>query len=463
MFFDKATYISRRLELIKKLGSGIIIIPGNAESARNFKANTYFFSQDSTFLYYTGINQPDLTLVLDCDSGTSLLFGDEATIDHTIWMGPQESLKDTALKVGISKVLGVKKLYSYIKDCGVKSNIHYLPIYQPSTLLFMSDLLGKSIKEIHLNVSVDLIQAVISQREIKSASEIQELEKALDVTRTMHLKVMNSIKVGQKESNLLGTVESSAIKDGVRTAYQPIVSVQGQILHNFNYTNTLKKGQLLLGDFGGQSLSGYAGDITRTLPTSGKFTTKQKEVYQIVLEAQHQAIQMLKPEVFFKDAHFTACCAIVDGLKEIGLMKGDTQEAVKSGAHALVFPHGLGHMIGLDVHDMESLGENYVGYDHEVSKSDQFGLKSLRLGKRLKQGFTITVEPGIYFNPELFYYWKSNNKHHEAFLNFNKIESYLDFGGIRIEDEYTVTEYGSELIGHYIPKKVSELEQIIGD
>ena len=274
---------------------------------------------------------------------------------------------------------------------------------------------------------------------------------------------MSITKAGKRESNLVGAIENTIITNGSCTAYPPIVTVQGQILHNFNYNNELKKGQLLLGDFGASSHSGYAGVITRTIPVSGNFTEKQKEIYQIVLEAQNRAIEILKPNELFKDVHLASCMTIVDGLKDLGLMKGDTYEAVAAGAHALFFPHGLGHMIGLDVHDMESLGENYVGYNDEVSKSDQFGLKSLRLGKRLKQGFTITIEPGIYFIPELFNDWKFNNKKCAPFLNFDKIESYLDFGGIRIEDEYVITENGNKILGQYIPKKISEIEQIMID
>lgn len=463
MFFNKETYTSRRLELIKKTGKGIIILPGNGECARNFKANTYFFVQDSSFLYYTGINLPDLILVLNCETGESILFGNEASFDHKIWMGHQESLKDKAIKIGIISVLEVNKLFDYIKNYSVKSNIHYLPTYRSSTTIFLSQLLDKSINEINAKISIDLINAVVSQREIKCVLEIQELEKALDITREIHLKVMSITKAGKKESNLVGAIENTITTQGSYTAYPPIVTVQGQILHNFNYTNELKKGQLLLGDFGACSHSGYAGDITRTIPVSGKFTVKQKEIYQIVLDAQNKAVELLKPNVLFKDVHLASCMTIVDGLKNIGLMKGDTEEAVAAGAHALFFPHGLGHMIGLDVHDMESLGENYVGYDDEVSKSDQFGLKSLRLGKRLKQGFTVTIEPGMYFIPELINDWKSNNKKCAPFFNFDKIESYLDFGGIRIEDEYVITEKGSEILGKYIPKKISEIEQIMLD
>lgn len=299
-------------------------------------------------------------------------------------MGHQESLKDKAIKIGIISVLEVNKLFDYIKNYSVKSNIHYLPTYRSSTSIFLSQLLDKSINEINAKISIDLINAVVSQREIKCVLEIQELEKALDITREIHLKVMSITKAGKKESNLVGAIENTITTQGSYTAYPPIVTVQGQILHNFNYTNELKKGQLLLGDFGACSHSGYAGDITRTIPVSGKFTVKQKEIYQIVLDAQNKAVELLKPNVLFKDVHLASCMTIVDGLKNIGLMKGDTEEAVAAGAHALFFPHGLGHMIGLDVHDMESLGENYVGYDDEVSKSDQFGLKSLRLGKRLK-------------------------------------------------------------------------------
>lgn len=462
MSFDKDIYINRRLELIKKVGKGIIVLPGNSESARNFKANTYFFVQDSSFLYYTGLNNlPDLVLVMNCETGESILFGDEVSLEHTIWMGAQELLSEKAHKAGINNVYETSKLSNFIKEHLHKSKIHYLPPYRSSTTLLLSYLLGISVDEVSTNTSKPLIDAIVSQREIKSSQEVYELEKALDLAKEMHLEVITKASSRQTEANLVGLLESSAISNGSRTAYPPIVSIQGQILHNFNYTNDLQKGQLLLGDFGGLSKHGYASDITRTIPVSGKFTSKQKEIYQIVLNAQKEAVKMLKPDVFFKDIHLASCHKIAEGLKDLGLMKGNIQEAVAAGAHALFFPHGLGHMIGLDVHDMENLGENNVGYDNEISKSDQFGLKSLRLGKRLKKGFTITVEPGIYFIPELFYHWKSNNKECTPFLNFPIIESYLDFGGIRIEDEYLITEKDGNLLGKPIPKEVHEIEQLM--
>jgi Xaa-Pro aminopeptidase len=459
MIFKKETYISRRIELLKKVGKGIIVLPGNTESPRNFKANTYFFVQDSSFLYYTGINEPNLVLVLNCDTGESIIFGDEASLEHNIWMGSKMTLQEVCKNVGINNVFALNKLFPYCSLSSLK--IHYLPPYRSETIIFLSKLLGTRLDTIEANISVDLIKAIVSQREIKSSEEIQELDKALNLTRKMHLEVMNNTKVGQKESNLVGILESISVSQGSRTAYPPIVSVQGQILHNFNYTNVLKEGELLLGDFGASSISGYAGDITRTIPTSGKFSNKQKEIYQIVLEAQKKAINMLKPDILFKDVHLASSISIVEGLKDLGLMRGNTEEAVQKGAHALFFPHGLGHMIGLDVHDMENLGENYVGYDDEVLKSAQFGLKSLRLGKKLKEGFVLTVEPGIYFIPELFYDWKQNNKQCAPFLNFDKIESYLDFGGIRVEDEYVISKNGNTLIGEYIPKEISELEEIM--
>ncbi|MBO0356183.1 MULTISPECIES: aminopeptidase P family protein [Flavobacteriaceae] len=461
MFFDKETYVNRRSELIKKIGSGIIVLPGNSESARNFKANTYFFVQDSSFLYYMGINLPDLVLVLNCETGESILFGNEVSLEHTIWIGPQEPLRSKAYNVGVYKVLSFDKLSDYIKDYLNITKIHFLPPYRISTTLLLSNLVGLSIREVSVNSSKELIDAVVSQREIKSSEEIDELEQAIGITKEMHVKVISKAKPGLKESDLVGALESSAISAGGRTAYPPIVSIQGQILHNINYTNELRRGQLLLGDFGGLSSSGYAGDITRTIPVSGKFSAKQKEIYQIVLDAQKRAIEMLEPNVLYRDVHLAACYKLAEGLKDLGLMKGDVKDAVATGAHALFFPHGLGHMIGLDVHDMESLGENNVGYDTEVLKSEQFGLKSLRLGKRLKEGFTITVEPGIYFIPELFHEWKSNNVECAPFLNFPTIESYLDFGGVRIEDEYVITRSGSNLIGEYIPKEISEIEQIM--
>ncbi|WP_335965464.1 M24 family metallopeptidase [Galbibacter sp. PAP.153] len=325
----------------------------------------------------------------------------------------------------------------------------------------MSTLLGVDVNGVPSGMSPELVHAIVSQREIKSSDEVDGLEEALGTTKKMHENVMRQAAPGKTETYLMGLVEQTALSKGARTAYSPIVSVRGEILHNFNYGNTLREGQLLLGDFGALMPSGYTGDITRTIPTSGTFSTQQKEVYQIVLNAQERAVQMLQPGTLFKAVHLAACTEIVEGLTNLGLMRGNAEAAVEAGAHTLFYPHGLGHMIGLDVHDMENLGEEYVGYDTTVKKSKEFGLKSLRLGKSLKQGFVVTIEPGIYFIPELFHHWKSTNHPCSEFLNYDKISSYLDFGGIRIEDEYLVHEDGGRLLGAPIPKQVQEVEDIM--
>lgn len=460
MAFNVDTYRARRQGLIKKVGKGFILLPGNSDSPRNFEHNPYFFTQDSTFLYYTGISTPDLLLLLDCESGDSVLFGNEASLDHKIWMGPSESLVEKGERCGLSKIYPLKELSDWGGQFS-KRKVHYLPPYRSDQTMLLATILGAKIGSIVSGTSIELIKAVISQREIKSTEEIHQMVEAVEMTKKMHVNVMKSTVLGKTERYLMSLVEQTALSEGGRAAYSPIVSVRGEILHNLNYNNKLKEGQLLLGDFGAMIDSGYAGDITRTIPASGKFSNKQKEIYQIVLNAQEKAVQMLMPGISFKEVHLAACAEIVNGLKDLGLMKGNTADAVATGAHALFFPHGLGHMIGLDVHDMENLGEENVGYDADLKKSKEFGLKSLRLGKNLREGFVITVEPGIYFIPELYHYWKSSNHTCSEFLNYDKISDYLDFGGVRIEDEYVIKTEGSQLLGNAIPKTIDEVETVM--
>ena len=454
--FNKEIYISRREALAKQVCEGIIIMPGNGELPRNFKANTYFFVQDSNFLYYAGIDDANLVLVIDCISGKSILFGNEITFEETIWMGKELSLSAKGEKVGIDEVQSISKLEDYVRR--LKKKIHFLPTYRTDTTLLLSELLQIPFKNVDSLASDKLIKSIISQREIKDEFEIKEMEVAHSWTRKMHLSVMKYAQAEISEFELVGTIKGIAVKEGGRAAYPPILTVQGQVLHNFKHRNKLRNGQLLLGDFGAESTSHYSADITRTIPVSGQFDTKQKQIYQIVLDAQRQGIEMLKEGVLFIDIHLSSCLAIANGLKDLGLMKGDMNEAVSKGVHALFFPHGLGHMIGLDVHDMESLGEVLVGYDDEITKQHQFGLKSLRLGKRMKKGFVVTIEPGIYFIPELIEEWKSSRADMHAFLNFNEIMKYVDFGGIRIEDECVITENGNEILGAPLPKTIEDIE-----
>lgn len=459
--FSSKTYIDRRHHLSSSIkDKGIVLIFGNEESPMNYTDNTYAFRQDSNFLYFAGLNQAHLALSIDLETGESVLFGNELSLDHIVWMGPQPSLKEQAALVGINKVINYQDGLNSIQSAYENGrNIHYLPPYRTDRLLLISQLLGKTVEEIQKEVSIELCKSVISLRSYKSQEEITEMEKAVNITKAMHIAAIKTAKVGQKEAHIAGVVEGIAIGGGGRLSYPCIATINGHILHNHYHGNELKEGDLLLLDSGASATSMYAGDITRTFPISSTFNDQQKEVYKIVLDAQVQTIKALKPGVPFLDLHLLAATIITDGLKALGLMKGDTQEAVAQGAHALFFPHGLGHMIGLDVHDMEDLGEDLVGYDDEIKRSKQFGLNALRLGKRLEEGFVVTIEPGIYFIPVLIDQWQEEKKHLD-FICYDNLEEYRNFGGIRIEDNIQITANGYHILGEPIPKSVDDIEHL---
>ena len=449
-------YLNRIQKLIASVEKGIIILPGNTNSPINYKDNYYPFRQDSNFLYFIGINQPDLAVVIDCEARNVILFGNEHSMDDIIWMGESPTLKEQAAAIGITKVMPLQTIYDFVKS---SNQIHYLPPYRGENKIFLSGLLQKSIPEIENGFSKQLIEAVVQLRSVKDTTELRELEKAVNISGLMHVAAMSKARIGQSESYLAGLVESIAIEKGAGTSYPTILTMDGQILHNHNHHGILSEGRMVIGDFGASALSLYAGDITRTFPVSPKFTLKQKEIYAIVLDALESSIAAIRPNVRYRDIHLQAAKIIFEGLKNIGLTKGDAEEAVHTGAHALFFPHGLGHMIGLDVHDMEDLGEDFVGYNDQITRSTQFGLKSLRLAKELVQHNTLTVEPGIYFIPQLIAKWKFEQKH-ENFICYEKLGDYLDFGGIRIEENVCVTATGAMIIGQPIPKSIVEIEQI---
>ena len=458
--FRPTTYTNRRNQLKKQFNSGILLFPGNMDSPMNYKDNIYHFRQDSTFLYFFGIDQPGLITVMDIDQDECILFGNELTVDDIVWLGQHASIKELASKVGITDTRPTKELQGYLKKASSSSKpIHYLPPYRAEKKIRLHQWLEIPVNEVDGKASMTLTKAVIGLRSIKTAEEIVEMEKAVNTTAEMHLLSMKNAKPGILESELTGMVHGKAISDGGDLAYPIILTVNGQTLHNHYHGNVLKSGQLLLGDFGAATSMHYAGDITRTFPVDPVFTNRQKEIYEIVLKSEVESIASLKPGITYRSVHLEAARIIAEGLRDLGLMKGDMNAAVAAGAHALFFPHGLGHMIGLDVHDMEDLGEDLVGYDETVKRSDQFGLAYLRLGRELKNGFVITVEPGIYFIPELIDQWKAEGKFKD-FLNYDKIESYKDFGGIRIEDNVLINESGHQILGNPIPKSVEEVESV---
>lgn len=450
--FDATAYTQRRQQLKQQIGSGLILLLGNDEAGMNFADNWYPFYQDSTFRYYFGLDLAGLTGVIDVDRDEVILFGPEQSIDDVVWTGPLPSLSSLAEQVGVSKVLPTKKIADYLQ--GV-ANIHYLPPYRPEHELKLYTWTGKAT----LEPSVKLIEAVVAQRSVKSEAEVAEIEKAVTYTSRMHRSVMQFAREGMKEHEVASEAVRYAEASGNQLSFPLICTTQGQILHNHYRGNTLQAGDMLLFDGGIQTAAGYAGDMTRTFPVSGTFSEKQRELYQVVLDAHEAAMAALKPGMLFKDIHLLACRKLTDGLKQIGLMRGDTEEAVRAGAHTMFFQCGLGHMMGMDVHDMENLGEQYVGYTPEMRKSTKFGLKSLRLGRALEPGFVVTVEPGIYIIPELID-MRRNDKVAQQFINFELLNSYRDFGGIRIEDDLLITNNGSRLLGEPLERAVSDVEAI---
>jgi Xaa-Pro aminopeptidase len=458
--FEANIYVQRRNRLKGQLKSGVILFLGNEESPMNFLDNPYRFRQDSSFLYFFGLDSPGLAGVIDVDEDKDIIFGTDVDLNDIIWMGPQPLLKDRAMKVGISETAPPEKLDEMLKRALQRGKkVHFLPPYRPETFLKIEKLLGIQFAVVKEFVSVELIKAVVEQRSIKIKEEIEEIEVALNITYQMQTAAMKMAKPGVNEKEIAGKMEGIALSHGCPLAFPMILTINGQILHNHYQGNILKEGQLLVNDSGSASPRHYPSDITRTVPVGGKFAQQQKEIYELVLKGQETAIQSIAPGIKYRDVHLKVAKTIAYGLKDLGLLKGNVEEAFKEGAHALFFPHGTGHMLGLDVHDMESLGEDFVGYDETTQRSDQFGFAQLRLGRELHPGFVLTVEPGIYFIPALIDKWKKE-KEFTQFINYDEAEQYRNFGGIRIEDDVLVTDSGSRVLGKPIPKKVEEVEEI---
>lgn len=458
--FKSEVYIRRREELRKKMKSGLALFIGNVEAPMNYPDNTYHFRQDSDFLYFFGLDISGLIGVMDFDSGKDRIFGNDFDMDDIIWMGPQPTVRDLALKCGISDTLPLSKLEGVIRDAtDKKRKVHFLPPYRGETKMTLGSLLKENPCQMKTLASPYLIKSVISMRSIKEKIEVEEIEKALEIAFEMHVTSMKMCKPGVREQEIFGAIEGIALAKGGGTSFPIILSINGQTLHNHQHDNILKKGKMMVTDAGAETNLHYSSDITRTTPVGGKFSSLQKDIYEIVLKANSDAILAAKPGISNRDLHLMACRIIASGMKALGLMKGDTDEAVAAGAHALFMPHGLGHMMGLDVHDMEALGENNIGYNEEVRRSDQFGLAFLRFALPYKPGHVFTVEPGIYFIPELINLWKSEGKFRQ-FINYSKIADYMSIGGIRIEDNVLITEKGHKLLGKPIPKTVKEIETV---
>ena len=457
--FETSVYKNRRARLKEKVKSGLVLILGNGEAPANYTDNTYKFRQDSSFLYFFGLNQPGFAGVIDIDSGDEYIFGNDVDMDDIIWMGPQPSVKDMAARVGVSKTAPFARLADCMKTAISQGRrIHFLPPYRFRNMLLLEELLGIRPALVKNYASLELIKAVVDLRSVKEPCEIEEITKACNIGYEMHTAAMRNCKPGVKEQYIAGLIEGIAASYGSMVSFPVILSQNGETLHNHDHSQILQEGRMMLTDAGAEEVSHYCSDFTRTVPVGGKFLTRQKEVYNIVLAANNKAIEIAKPGVTYQYVHLEVCKVLAQGLKDLGLMKGDVNEAVAAGAHALFMPHGLGHMMGLDVHDMENLGEVYVGYDGQP-KSTEFGRKSLRLGRKLEPGFVLTIEPGVYFIPELMDLWRGQNKFTE-FINYEKLFTYKDFSGIRNEEDYLITENGARLLGKKIPLRTKEVEAI---
>lgn len=460
--FSKSTYVNRRKQLAKDVGDGLILILGNSDSAFNYKANTYTFRQDSSFRYFFEYNLQDLAGVIDANTGEDYLFGDDVDIEDVIWTGPVASIRDRADKIGVKHSGSLKDLANFLEEAILKERkIHFLPPYRAENSNFLSALLH--IKKDHLQkfASLALRKAIVKQRSIKSLEEVAEIEKAIETAYKMHTTMMRMAKnLNTYEYEIAGVMEGIALSGGGPVSFPIILTTHGEILHGHDHSLKLKKGRMLVSDAGCETPSGYCSDITRTVPCGGKFDSRQKAVYEAVLNANLVAQKSIKPGIEYKKIHLKAVKELGEGLKALGLMKGDIDEAVKEGAMGLFMPHGLGHMMGMDVHDMENFDETIVGYDEKTSRSNQFGLRSLRFGRKLEPGHVITNEPGCYFIPALIDKFKAEKKF-LSFVNYKELESYKDFGGIRIEDDILVTEKSSKVLGTPIPKSVKEIEEIM--
>jgi len=460
LMFKSGVYTTRRRQLAEKVDSGIAVFIGNVESSMNYPANTYHFRQDSDFLYFFGIDLPGFAALIDFDSGSDYLFGNDFDLDDIIWMGPQPTVRELGLKAGINNTGTLKEFESAVAEALSKGRrIHFLPPYRGETKMTLGALLKENPCMMKSKASEELIRAVISMRSIKEQAEIVEIEKAVDVAYLMHVTAMKMCKPGVLEREISGTIEGIALAGGAGTSFPVILSMNGQTLHNHFHGNILEEGRMMVTDAGAETDMHYASDITRTTPVGGKFNSLQKDIYNIVLKANTGAIEAARPGVSNRDVHLTACRIIAEGMKDLGLMRGDTDEIVSSGAHALFMPHGIGHMMGLDVHDMEALGENYIGYNDEVKRSDQFGLAFLRFALPYKPGHVLTIEPGCYFIPELISKWE-NEKRFTEFINYKAIAPFMAVGGIRIEDDILITPEGHRVLGKPIPKTVKEIEDI---
>ena len=464
--FNKETYVRRREKLKKLVGEGVIVLFGNNESPNNYPANAYYpFRQDSSFRYYFGVEREGLVGVIDIDEGREILFGDDIDIEDIVWYGSVDNVSDFGRQVGVNQTLPMRHLQHTCNEAlAKKRTIHFLPPYRHDTMIQIMDLLGIHPSQQKDTASLQLIKAIVKMRSVKEPQEIIELEKAAEIGYEMHTTAMRITRPGLTEKYVGGQVDGIAHSLGSQVSFATIFSQHGEIMHGNPSMAVLEAGRLALCDAGAETVTGYCSDNTRTFPVSGHYTQRQRDIYNIVEECHDYVLDVAKPGVKYMDVHMAVCRLMTDRLKELGLMRGDTEEAVRAGAHAMFLPHGLGHMMGMDVHDMEGLGQIYVGFDDETRPNlEQFGTNCLRMGRRLEEGFVVTDEPGIYFIPALIDDWRKSG-HCKEFLCFDKIETYKDFGGIRIEDDVLITADGCRFLGtRRIPYHPDDVEQFMAN
>ncbi|MBR1713208.1 MAG: aminopeptidase P family protein [Alloprevotella sp.] len=464
MLFPKTTYTERRRRLRGLVGDGLILFFGNNDAPMNYPANAYKFRQDSAFLYFFGQHREGLVGAIDADTGTETLYGNEIDIEDIVWYGEVQSVAAMAEESGCGGGAKPMAALADVVDLAVKQGrrVHFLPPYRHDTQIQLMDLLHIHPARQRAEASLELIKAVVELRSVKSAEEIAELDRAAAIGYKMHTTAMRLCQPGVTEQYISGVIGGIAQSYGCITSFQSIVSQHGEIMHGYPSAAPLEAGRLLLCDCGAETNGNYCSDHTRTTPVSGRFTQKQRDIYDIVVDCHDLALGVTRPGTRWWDVHFDVCRLMTERLKDLGLMKGDTEAAVRAGAHALFLPHGLGHMMGMDVHDMEGLGQIYVGFDEETRPNlEQFGTNALRMGRRLEEGFVVTDEPGIYFIPQLIDLWRKEGTNAD-FLCFDRIEEYKDFGGIRIEDDVLVTADGCRFLGEErIPYKADDVEEFL--
>lgn len=452
--FSKEVYARRRQTLVAKMADsaaegkrGIALFIGNTEAPAQYKDNCYKFRQDSTWLYFFGIDQPLYAAIIDLDNGNETIFANDVEIGDIIWMGPQPSVASVAASVGVEKSAPYTDLNAAVAKIIAEGRpVHFVKPSRYYNTMKIASLLGCGTEEVAGRFSLALTKAIISMRLVKEDCEIEAIDDACNLGYEMHTVARNSIVPGIIEQEIVGKMDGVTLSKGWGVSFPTILTQHGETLHNHLHDKIIEPGKLMVIDAGAESNVHYASDFTRTYPTSGKFTAKQREIYQIVCDCNEFAFSMTRPGISYREVHLKTMHLMLEELRALDIVRGDVQNMVEAGIAGLFMPHGLGHNMGLDVHDMEDYGENYVGYDDDQSRSPQLGLGSLRMARKLMPGNVITDEPGIYFIPALIEKWKSE-KTDQGFVNYSKLESYYDFGGIRLEDDVLVTADGARRLG----------------